>query len=67
MLLLFAGSSSVAANADRPSAANAAVKIDNFVFGPQTITVPVGTFTKAGTYSYYCSVHPKMTGQAVVK
>jgi plastocyanin len=67
MLLLFAGSSSVAANADRPSAANAAVKIDNFFFGPRTITVPVGKFTKAGTYSYYCSVHPKMTGQAVVK
>jgi len=78
------------------------VKIDNFVFGPPTITVPVGatvtwtnsddiphtavstdgvfkskvidtdeqfsyTFTKAGTYSYYCSIHPKMTGQVVVK
>src|ERR1700722_17462582 len=25
------------------------------------------TFTKAGTYPYYCSVHPKMTGQDVVK
>ena len=101
MLLLFAGSSRVAAS-DQPSAANVAVKIDNFVFGPQTLTVPVGTtvtwtnsddiphtavstdgvfkskvmdtdekfsytFTKAGTYSYYCSVHPKMTGQVVVK
>jgi plastocyanin len=101
MLLLFAGSSRVTAS-DRPSAANVAVKIDNFVFGPQAITVPVGTtvtwtnsddiphtavsadgvfkskvmdtdekfsytFTKAGTYSYYCSVHPKMTGQVVVK
>ena len=101
MLLLFAGSPSVKAN-DQPSAANAAVKIDNFVFGPQAITVPVGTtvtwtnsddiphtavstdgvfkskvmdtdekfsytFTKAGTYSYYCSVHPNMTGQVVVK
>ena len=101
MLLLFAGSSRVAAS-DQPSAANVAVKIDNFVFGPQAITVPVGTtvtwtnsdgiphtavstdgvfkskvmdtdekfsyrFTKAGTYSYYCSVHPKMTGQVVVK
>ena len=101
MLLLFAESPSVKAS-DQPSAANAAVKIDNFVFGPQTITVPVGTtvtltnvddiphtavstdgvfkskvmdtdekfsytFTKAGTYSYYCSVHPKMTGQIVVK
>ena len=101
MLLLFAGSPSVKAN-DQPSAANVAVKIDNFVFGPQTITVPVGTtvtwtnsddsphtavstdgvfkskvmdtdekfsytFSKAGTYSYFCSVHPKMTGQIVVK
>jgi amicyanin len=25
------------------------------------------TFTKAGTYSYFCSVHPKMTGSVVVK
>ena len=101
MLLLFAGSSRVTAS-DQPSAANVAVKIDNFVFGPQAITVPVGTtvtwtngddiphtavstdgvfkskvmdtnekfsytFTKAGTYPYYCSVHPKMTGQVVVK
>ena len=100
-LLLVAGSSRVTAS-DQPSAANVAVKIDNFVFGPQAITVPVGTsvtwtnsddiphtavstdgvfkskvldtdekfsytFTKAGTYSYYCSVHPKMTGQVVVK
>jgi hypothetical protein len=24
------------------------------------------TFTKAGTYLYYCSVHPKMAGQVVV-
>jgi plastocyanin len=100
-MLLFAGSSSVTAN-DQPAAANAAVKIDNFVFGPQTITVPLGatvtwtnkddiphtavstdgvfkskvmdtdenfsyTFTKAGTYSYYCSIHPKMTGKVVVQ
>jgi plastocyanin len=101
LLMLFAGPSRVTAT-DQPSAANVAVKIDNFVFGPQAITVPVGTtvtwtnsddiphtavstdgvfkskvmdtdekfsytFTKAGTYSYYCSVHPKMTGQVVVK
>src|SRR3984885_11718900 len=101
MVLLFVGSSSVTAN-DRASAASVEVVIDNFVFGPQTVTVPVGatvtwtnhddiphtvvstegvfkskvrdtdekfsyTFTKPGTYPYYCSVHPKMTGQVVVK
>jgi plastocyanin len=101
MLLLLAGSPSVTAN-DQPSAASAEVKIDNFVFGPQTITVPVGatvtwtnkddiphtsvstdgvfkskvldtdekfsyTFTKAGEYSYYCTIHPKMTGKVVVQ
>ena len=101
MLLLLAGSPSVTAN-DQPSAANAEVKIDNFSFGPQTVTVPIGgtvtwtnrddiphtvvstdgvfksnvrdtdekfsyTFTKAGTYPYFCSVHPKMTGTIVVQ
>ncbi len=25
------------------------------------------TFAKAGTYSYYCSIHPKMTGKVVVQ
>jgi plastocyanin len=25
------------------------------------------TFAKAGTYTYYCTIHPKMTGQVVVK
>ena len=24
-------------------------------------------FTKAGTYPYFCSIHPKMTGQVVVQ
>ena len=101
IVLLLAGSPIVKAS-DQPSTPGADVKIDNFSFGPQTITVPVGatvtwtnhddiphtsvstegvfrskvmdtdekfsyTFTKAGTYPYYCSIHPKMTGQIVVK
>jgi plastocyanin len=99
--LLGAGSPTVTA-IDQPSVANVEVRIDNFVFGPQTITVPVGatvtwtnkddiphtsvstegvfkskvldtdekfsyTFTKPGTYPYYCTIHPKMTGKVVVQ
>jgi plastocyanin len=78
------------------------VRVDNFSFGPETLTVPTNstvtwvnkddvphviasneglfkskaldtddkysyTFTKAGTYSYYCSIHPKMVGKIVVQ
>jgi amicyanin len=25
------------------------------------------TFTQAGTYEYYCSIHPKMTGKVIVQ
>ena len=25
------------------------------------------TFARAGTYSYFCSIHPRMTGQIIVK
>jgi plastocyanin len=101
MMLLLAGSPSVTAN-DQLSGTNAEVKIDNFSFGPETLTVPIGTtvtwtnrddiphtvvstdgvfkskvrdtdekfsytFAKMGTYSYYCSVHPKMTGKVMVQ
>jgi plastocyanin len=100
-MLLLAGTPSVTAN-DQPSAASVDVKIDNFSFGPQTLTVSVGTtvvwtnrddiphtvvstegvfkskvrdtdekfsftFNTAGTYPYFCSVHPKMTGKIVVQ
>ena len=100
-VLLLAGSVSVKAS-DQTSSTTAAVTIDNFSFGPQTLTVAAGTtvtwtnrddiphtvvstdgvfksqvrdtdekfsytFAKAGTYSYYCSVHPKMTGKVVVQ
>ena len=79
------------------------VKIDNFAFDSQTVTVTPGstvtwvneddaphtvvaddgksfrsrtldtgdkftfTFTSAGTFGYFCSVHPHMTGKVVVK
>ena len=78
------------------------VKIDNFSFGPQSLSVSPGTkvtwknrddiphtvvstegvfksrvldtdetfsftFDKPGTYPYFCSIHPKMRGQVVVK
>ena len=92
------------ARAGQPKPQSAEVKIDNFSFGPTTLTVSVGstvtwtnrddiphtvvsaddpkvfkskvldtdekisfTFTKAGTYSYFCSIHPKMTGKVVVQ
>jgi len=25
------------------------------------------TFSKAGTYPYFCSIHPKMTGKVIVQ
>jgi plastocyanin len=85
-----------------PAPATMEVKIDNFSFGPTSITVAVGTtvtwtnrddiphtvvstdgvfkskvmdtdekfsftFSKAGTFAYFCSIHPKMTGTVVVQ
>jgi plastocyanin len=92
----------LAVAAGQEQAAVAQVKIDNFSFIPQEITVTAGTkitwvnrddiphtvvstedkfkskaldtddqysftFDKAGTYPYFCSIHPKMTGKVIVK
>lgn len=100
--IMLTGSLRYANAADDQKASSADVRIDNFSFGPQTITVPVGTtvtwtnkddiphtvvstdgvfkskvtdtdekfsykFASAGTYSYYCTIHPKMTGKVVVQ
>lgn len=101
VLLMMAGRSRTfgAALEDSPTVQ---VKIDNFVFSPNPLTVPVGstirwtnqddiphnvvsddksfkskaldtdetfsyTFTKSGTYTYFCSIHPKMTGKVIVQ
>ena len=100
MAAMLAAARGVAANP--PQAATAEVKIDNFSFGPATLTIAAGTtvtwvnhddiphtvvsidsvfkskvldtdekfsftFTKPGTYPYFCSIHPKMTATVVVK
>jgi plastocyanin len=103
-LALTAGTKSISAESpgDKP-AGGAAIKIDNFSFGPADIAIPAGTtvtwtnhddvphvvtsddnkifkskaldtddhfsftFTKPGTYNYYCSIHPKMTAKIVVQ
>lgn len=98
-----AGARPVEGPADKAAANPAAIKIDNFTFGPATITIPAGstvtwtnnddvphvvssddnklfkskaldtddrfsfTFTKPGTYNYYCAIHPKMTAKIVVQ
>ncbi len=99
---VYAVSPSVSAHTQQPAAATTEVKIDNFSFGPGTLTIAVGTsvtwinhddiphtvvstdgvfkskvmdtdekfsytFTKAGTFPYFCSIHPKMTGKVVVQ
>jgi len=99
-LLLSAASSYSSTKTPQPTTAE--VKVDNFSFGPATLTVAVGTtvtwtnrddiphtivstekvfkskvldtdekfsftFDKAGTYPYFCSIHPKMTGSVVVR
>lgn len=102
MLLIMPVAASAGAGEDKTGATPGEVKIGNFSFEPQTLTVPVGTtvtwtnrddiphtivstdgvfkskvrdtdesfsytFTKAGTYTYFCSIHPKMTGKIVVQ
>jgi plastocyanin len=102
ILMAGAQSSPVAGPGDKPTSA-IEVKIDNFSFGPMTMTVAPGTtvtwtnnddvphtvvsddkttfrskaldtgdkfsytFNKPGKYSYFCSVHPKMTAEVVVQ
>ena len=88
--------------AEPAASAETVVKIDNFTFGPQRLTVKAGTtvtwinqddiphaiaatgkafrskvmdtddkysftFTTAGVYEYFCSLHPHMTGTIVVE
>ncbi len=100
MTVVLATARGVAANP--PQAATTEVKIDNFSFGPATLTIAPGTtvtwinrddiphtvvstdsvfkskvldtdekfsftFTRAGTYPYFCSIHPKMTATVVVR
>jgi len=98
---LGAGTTNVNASPEvKPEATE--VKIDNFTFGPATVTIPVGTtvtwtnkddiphtvvstegafkskvldtdekfsftFSKAGSYPYFCSIHPKMTAKVIVQ
>jgi plastocyanin len=99
LLGLLAGVAVMAAPA---GAEDAVVKIENFTFGPQRVTVKAGTtitwtndddiphtvasstkafkskvldsddkfsftFTTAGVYEYFCSLHPHMTGTIVVE
>jgi plastocyanin len=92
----------VTAQTAAPAGKVVEVKVDNFSFSPQTITVAPGTtviwtnrddiphtvvsddkvfkskvldtdekfsytFDKAGSFPYFCSVHPKMTGKVIVQ
>ncbi len=92
----------VRARSEEAKSSPTEVRVDNFTFAPQTLTVPVNstvtwinkddvphviasneglfkskaldtddkysyTFTTAGTYAYYCSVHPRMVGKIVVQ
>ena len=91
-----------AASGGQQAVKSSEVKIDNFSFGPATVTVAAGTtitwtnhddiphtvvstdgvfkskvldtddkfsftFDQPGTYAYFCSIHPKMTGTVKVQ
>jgi plastocyanin len=90
------------ARSEEKSSSPIEVRVDNFSFAPETLTISVNrtvtwinkddvphviastdglfksqtldtddkysyTFNKVGTYPYYCSVHPKMTGKIIVQ
>lgn len=90
------------ARAKAGETAGTEIKVDNFTFAPDTLTIPVNstvtwvnkddlphviaandgsfkskaldtdqkfsfTFSKPGTYQYFCSIHPKMVGKVVVQ
>ncbi len=101
--LLNSGQTELVAGEQNSSGNQYQVKIDNFSYGPSTLTVRTGTtvtwvnhddvphnvvstegkilksslldtdqkftytFDKAGTYPYYCSIHPKMIGKVIVQ
>ena len=99
---IFAGLLQLASFSSLAAAEEATVKIDNFTFAPQRLTVKAGTtvtwindddiphaiastgkafrskvldtedkfsfaFTTPGSYEYFCSLHPHMTGTIVVE
>jgi len=103
VVLIAGGQRGLGASPDDKTGPAVEIKIDNFSFGPATMTIAAGTtvswinrddvphtvvdsdgkqykspvldtdqkfsytFAKPGTYNYYCSVHPKMTGKLIVK
>jgi plastocyanin len=101
-MIMVAGRSKASGATPTEDKQSTQIKIDNFVFSPNPVTVPAGTtirwtnhddiphnivaddksfkskvldtddafsytFAKPGTYTYFCSIHPKMTGKVVVQ
>ncbi len=103
LLLGAAGARAAGGPGNAAAGTKVEIRIDNFSFKEQTLTVRPGTevtwvnhddaphkivssnrttfaspvldtdgrfsftFTKAGTYEYFCSIHPMMTGKVIVK